>query len=87
MTPIAFHRVSLLLNHYPKFLTCGSNQIQRHGVIGAVCLLAQRGRARNMRAEEAEEGTRDQVLWLGSLLPRFLTTPNGSQRLPTAPYD
>ena len=28
-----------------------------------------------------------QVLWLGSLLPRLLTTPNGSQRLPTAPYD
>ena len=27
------------------------------------------------------------VLWLGSLLPRLLTTPNGSQRLPTAPYD
>ena len=28
-----------------------------------------------------------QVLWLGSLLPRLLTTPNGSQRLPTASYD
>ena len=28
-----------------------------------------------------------QVLWLGTLLPRLLTTPNGSQRLPTAPYD
>ena len=27
------------------------------------------------------------VLWLGSLLPRLLTTPNGSQWLPTAPYD
>ena len=26
-----------------------------------------------------------QVLWLGSLLPRLLTTPSGSQRLPTAP--
>ena len=29
----------------------------------------------------------DKVLWLGGLLPRLLTTPNGSQRLPTAPYD
>ena len=28
-----------------------------------------------------------QVLWLGSLLPRLLTTPNGSQWLPTAPCD
>ena len=28
-----------------------------------------------------------QVLWLGSLLPRLLTTPNGSQWLPAAPYD
>ena len=27
------------------------------------------------------------VLWLGRLLPRLLTTPNGSQWLPTAPYD
>ena len=26
-----------------------------------------------------------QVLWLGSLLPRLLTTPNGSQWLPTTP--
>ena len=25
------------------------------------------------------------VLWLGSLLPRLLTTPNGSQWLPTTP--
>ena len=29
-----------------------------------------------------------QVSWLGTLLPRLLTTPNGSQRrLPTSPYD
>ena len=27
------------------------------------------------------------VLWLGSLLPRLLTTPNGSQWLPMAPND
>ena len=25
--------------------------------------------------------------WLGTLLPRLLTTPNGSQKLPAAPYD
>ena len=31
--------------------------------------------------------TYSQVLWLGSSLPRLLTTSNGSQRLPTAPYD
>ena len=38
--------------------------------------------------EEAERvRLADQVLWLGSLLPRLLTTPNGSQWLPTAPYD
>ena len=28
---------------------------------------------------------RVQVSWLGSLLPRLLTTPNGSQWLPMAP--
>ena len=28
---------------------------------------------------------RIKVLWLGSLLPRLLTTPNGSQWLPTTP--
>ena len=37
--------------------------------------------------EERLAIARAQVLWLGSLLPRLLTTPNGSQRLPTAPYD
>ena len=42
-----------------KFLTCNSNQVRRHGVIGAVCLLAQRGRARRMNAKYAEEGERD----------------------------
>ena len=32
---------------------------------------------------DGEGGTK--VLWLGSLLPRLLTTPNGSQWLPTTP--
>ena len=33
---------------------------------------------------EADKNT-GKVLWLGSLLPRLLTTPNGSQWLPTTP--
>ena len=45
------------------------------------------GAVDKLSEEAAAEKAAAKVLWLGSLLPRLLTTPNGSQRLPTAPCD
>ena len=50
-------------------------------------MAVQNGYLEVVRALVEAGASVDKVLWLGSLLPRLLTTPNGSQRLPTAPYD